>query len=262
MLLWLLKLMISKNKIKLLRSLKLKKYREQYHSTILEGIRLIDESINCNVDIKNIWMTDDTIQNNPDLINKIKSKNINLDEITIENLKLISDTQNSQGAIAEINFKQYLDSKLSDINDNVVILDNISDPGNLGTILRTCAWYNIKNIILTSNTVDPFNFKSLRAGMGAHFYFDNIIINDNQSIIDFLIKNNFNILCADLSGDNIANISINGKWAILLGSEAHGVSEDFDKYRKISIPQFGEIESLNVSVACGIILERLLNHGQ
>ena len=252
--------MISKNKIKFLRSLKLKKYREEYHVTLLEGIRLIDESINCNIAIQNIWMTADSIESNPILVNKIKSKNITLDIIEIDDLKSISDTQNSQGAIAEINIKKYLDSKLDNINNNVVILDNISDPGNLGTIFRTCSWYNVRNIILSSNTVDPFNFKSLRSGMGAHFYFDSIVISDNKSIIDFLLQNDFNILCSDLKGDNIANVAIKNKWALVLGSEAHGASTEFNKYHKISIPKFGNIESLNVSVACGIILERLINN--
>ena len=140
--------MISKNKIKLLRSLKLKKYREQYQSTMLEGLRLIDESINFNADIQGIWMTDESIKSNQNFVDKIKSKNIKFDIIDSENLKSISDTNHSQGAIAEINISKYFNQQLLDIsNDNIVILDNISDPGNLGTIFRTCAWYNIKSII-------------------------------------------------------------------------------------------------------------------
>jgi len=253
--------MISKNRIKLLRSLKLKKYREQYHSTVLEGLRLIDESINCNADIQNIWMTDQSIENNQNFVDKIKLRKINFDIINNSDLKLISDTKNSQGIIAQINLKKYFNSQLLNIRNNcTVVLDNISDPGNLGTIFRTCAWYNIKDVILTDNTVDPFNFKSLRSGMGSHFSFDNIIIDNNKSIIDFLENNNFNILCADLNGEKISSDLTNNKWALILGSEAHGISIDFKNYHKITIDKFGEIESLNVSVACGIILERLINN--
>ena len=253
--------MISKNKIKLLCSLKLKKYREQHHKCILEGIRLIEESINFNADIQTIWMTDETLKNNQKFIDKIKLKNIKFNIIDNEILKSISDTEHSQGAIAEININRYFNSQLSNIlNNNIVILDNISDPGNLGTIFRTCAWYNIKSIILTSSTVDPFNFKSLRAGMGAHFYFDNIIMDSNKVILDFLNNNKFDILCADLEGENISEMEINNKWALILGSEAHGLSKDFDNYHKITIQKFGDIESLNVSIACGIILEKMINN--
>jgi len=253
--------MISKNKIKLLRSLRLKKYREQYQSTILEGLRLIDESINFNADIHGIWMTDESIKSNQNFVEKIKSKNIKLDIINNEDLKLISDINHSQGAIAQINTNKYFKQQFSDIfNNSIVILDNISDPGNLGTIFRTCAWYSIKSIILGANTVDPFNFKSLRAGMGAHFYFDNIIMGNNKAILEFLNNNQFDILCADLKGENISEITMNNKWALILGSEARGISKDFKDCRKITIQKIGKIESLNVSVACGIILESVMNH--
>ena len=220
--------MISKNKIKLLRSLKFKKYREQHQSTLLEGLRLIDESINFNVDIKNIWMTDESMNSHQSFVNKIKAKHIEFDIIDNNDLKLISNTSHSQGVIAEINISKYFNQKFSDVsNNNIVILDNISDPGNLGTIFRTCAWYNIKSIILSSDTVDPYNFKSLRAGMGSHFYFDNILMSDNTSILEFLNNNQFDILCADLEGENISKMKINNKWALVLGSESHGISRDF-----------------------------------
>ena len=108
--------MISKNKIKLLRSLKLKKYREQHQSTMLEGLRLIDESINFNADIQGIWMTDESIKSNQNFIDKIKSKNIKFDIIDSEDLKSISDTNHSQGAIAEINISKYFNQQLLDIS--------------------------------------------------------------------------------------------------------------------------------------------------
>ena len=97
----------------------------------------------------------------------------------------------------------------------------------------------------------------MRAGMGAHFYFNHIIIDNNQSIIDFLDADKFNMYCADLKGKDISKINVNQKWAIILGSEAHGISPSFQNYDKITIKRSGKIESLNVSVACGIILDQL-----
>jgi TrmH family RNA methyltransferase len=96
--------------------------------------------------------------------------------------------------------------------------------------------------------------------MGAHFYFDDIIIDTDKSIINFLTIENFNTYCADLNGKDIAVVNSNQKWAVILGSEAHGISKSFQSYDKITIKKWGEIESLNVSVACGIILDRFKNN--
>ena len=107
--------MISKNKIKLLRSLKFKKYREQHQSTLLEGLRLIDESINFNVDIKSIWMTNESMNSHQNFVDKLKTKNIDFDIIDNKDFKLISDTNHSQGVIAEINISKYFNQKISDV---------------------------------------------------------------------------------------------------------------------------------------------------
>jgi len=248
--------MISKNKIRLLRSLKLKKNREQNQKTILEGVRLIDETINSSTCINSVFIIKEMLNSNKKLIDKIKRHHIPLDIITQDDLNEISDTQHSQGIIAEVQICYSDIGNLSADTGNIIILDNISDPGNLGTILRTCAWYGIKSIILTSGTVDPFNFKSIRAAMGAHFYFDDIIIDTDKSIINFLKIENFNTYCADINGKDISEVNSNQKWAVILGSEAHGISKSFQSYDKITITKWGEIESLNVSVACGIILDR------
>jgi len=251
--------MISKNKIKYLCSLKQKKFRGQHHATILEGFRLIDEAINFNADIQSIWVVKDKLKDNLQFINKIKSKNIFLDIINDKDFKLISDTKNSQGFIAEVSTKKYSNNFLLDSKaNNIVILDNISDPGNIGTILRTCAWYGIKSIIFTSNSSDPFNLKCIRSGMGSHFYFDHLHSIDNKDLNNYLNNHNYKVLCADLGGTDISTLNIAGKWALILGSEAHGVSNDFNHFEKITICKQGDIESLNVSVAAGIILNTLI----
>ena len=250
--------MISKNKIKLLRSLRLKKYREQNKKTILEGARLIDEAINSDAQIDSVFATREILNANKSLAEKIQSYHIPLDIINQDDLNGISDTQHSQGIIAVVKTRSFtIADSPNGLTDHIIILDNISDPGNLGAIFRTCSWYGIKSIVIASGTVDPFNFKSMRSGMGAHFYFNHIIIDNNQSIIDFLDTEKFNIYCADLKGEDISKVNVNQKWAIILGSEAHGISPSFQNYDKITIKRSGKIESLNVSVACGIILDQL-----
>ena len=98
--------------------------------------------------------------------------------------------------------------KILEINDNLVIIDGISDPGNLGAIFRTAAWYNIQSIILTSDCVDPFNLKCLRSGVGAHFYFQNIVNAKREDVIKFLGNNNYDIYCADLNGIILSDVKL------------------------------------------------------
>ena len=251
--------MISKNKIKLLRSLQLKKNRLTSKLTIIEGLRIIDEAINLNTEITQIYYVSKFFEKNKSLLTKIDLNGIPHDTIELKDLKEIADTNNPQGIIAVVNIKKYLDSKLTNTNENYVILDKISDPGNLGTILRTCAWYGINQIVLMPESVDPFNLKCLRSGMGAHFNFKYINYSDYDKIISFLEKNNYNILCSNLTGSDVSKISVKGKWALVLGSEAHGINLLFEKFNNITISKKGSIDSLNVSVATGILLDRLIN---
>tara|TARA_Y100000588_G_scaffold190035_1_gene203903 strand:+ start:1704 stop:2471 length:768 start_codon:yes stop_codon:yes gene_type:complete len=254
--------MISKNKVKFLRCLTNKKYRLKNKKVFLEGRRLVDEALNSLVNFETIWLTKSAFENsmNAELINKIRTKKILLDEISNIDLHDLSDTENSQGIIAEIDINKFITSSLDDItNDNLLILDGISDPGNLGTIFRTAAWYNIQSIILTSDCVDPFNLKCLRSGVGAHFYFQNIVNAKREDVIKFLGNNNYDIYCADLNGIILSDVKLKNKWAVILGSEAHGLNPDFNIYNKVTIKKHGNIESLNASVACGIILDKFVS---
>ena len=254
--------MISKNKIKFLRCLEIKKYRTKHQKAFLEGKRLIDEAINARANLETVWLTEKALNNysNQNLVAKIKSHKILCESISEDDLNIISNIEASQGIIAEISISKYLGSKITDIKDsNILILDGISDPGNLGTIIRTCSWYNIKFIILSSDCVDPFNLKCLRAGMGAHFYLTNIINAKRKEIIEYLDYNAYDVCSASLEGNNLLEFNPNNKWAVILGSEAHGLHDDFHIFNKITIAKHGKIESLNASVACGIILDRLVN---
>ena len=246
--------MISKNQIKYLSSLSVKKNSQKHQKVLLEGYRLIEESIKAGADIEHIYITENSK-------NKISTKvleSIDYDIISEIDLKKISDTKNSQGIIAIANVKKYYLNTLDQLNKkSVVILDGIHDPGNLGTIFRTCVWFGIKSIILTSSSIDPFNLKCMRSGVGAHFYLDNIISENENEIVHYLNNKNYNMIAADLKGDKIDTIDTTNKWALVLGSEAHGLSSLFEKFQKVTIARKGNLESLNVSIACGIIVNQL-----
>ena len=140
--------------------------------------------------------------------------------------------------------------------DKWIYLDKISDPGNMGTLIRSCAWFGIKNIALSPKCADPYNPKSIRAAMGAHFV---VTIYTNTDLSIF--KKTHKIIAADLRGENASTYEFPNKCVLVLGSEAHGISnqnlgyiEDF-----IFINKLGSGNSLNVSTAGSILIYLLMN---
>ena len=250
--------MIGQNTIKFIKSLNLKKNRQLNKKVILEGYRLIVESIHAGTKIDYIVINENFQR---ELLNIKEFENQNIKSASKSNFNKISNTTNSQGIIAIADVKKYFNQTLENIKkEKIIILDGIQDPGNLGTILRTCVWYGIKSIILTSNTIDPFNLKCIRSGMGAHFYLNNIVQDNHINVLKFLKNNYKTIYIADMKGNNLEKIKPNTNWALILGSEAHGVNDDFKQFKHITINKIGQLESLNVSVAAGIIINKLINN--
>ena len=251
--------MISKNRLKYLTSLKIKKHRNKANQVLIEGVRLIDESIKAGADIEFLYCTNQFMADYSDreFVKMIESSHIPIDKINNNDMDQLADSINHQGIIglANIkvgNYKEQLEC------DNQLILDSISDPGNLGNILRTSDWFGLKNIYLSDDCADPYNSKVIRSAMGAHFYID-IFQLDIVQHIQYLKENNFVIIAADLDGESIYDYNIPQKSAIILGNEAHGISDEICKLIdcKITIPKLGSIESLNVAMATGIILSHL-----
>ena len=244
--------MISKIEIKKIRSLNTKKGRDLHNLILIEGKRLIRQVLNSNYNINKVWITDDFNNKNNNLINQLGR--IPIDSISNQDLKKITATQNPSGIIG---IMEPPIGNIEKMNQNIIILDNISDPGNLGTILRTANWFGVYNIVLSEECVDLYNSKVVRSAMGAHFNM-NIASAKINNYIKQLQSKNFQIIAADIdTNHSIENLKlITNKWALLMGSEAHGLSKSVSSLinYKIKIPQIGKIESLNVSVACGIFL--------
>ena len=244
--------MISKAEIKRVRSLNTKKGRDLHNLILIEGKRLVEQIIKSNFRFTNIWITEDFKSNNASLINQLD--NVSIDLISEHDLKKIKVTQNSSGIIGIMKPPK---GNVQKINQRIIILDSVADPGNLGTILRTANWFGVRNIILSEGCVDQYNPKVIRAAMGAHFSM-NIVNAKIDTYIKNLQSKGFQIIAADLYTHNsIENFKLDtNKWALVMGSEAHGLSKSVSDLinHKIKIPQIGKIESLNVSVACGIFL--------
>ena len=251
--------MISNNEIKLLKSLSQKKYRYQHNCFLVEGSRIIEELMNSNYNIRKIWTTDNFLNDHPKIKKNIQDCDYSL--IDEKYFDRILNTQNPQHIMALLPINE-MDTQLQLSNKNVIILDEISDPGNMGSLLRSAAWYGIDSVLCSNNCVDIYNPKVVRSAMGAHFYISNLINIDLIETINMLKIEQYHIIGASLNGVHYKKMKVHREpWALILGNEAHGINEELYNImdQKVSIPQRGPIESLNVAIAGSILLDRLIH---
>ena len=242
--------------IKNVKKLKDKKYRDQENKFVVEGIKMLQEAINEHAKISKIVVCEDCINDgtiSQELLYEIAKYNCIY--ATEKVFQSITEVKNPQGILAVIE-KENGEEKISYEEDVIVVLDGIQDPGNLGTIIRTLDSVNLKQIILSENTADPYNPKVVRSTMGA-IYRVNMIRSKN--IIDTLKnmkKHKYDVVVTSLQTDkNIYDIDYKNK-VIVIGNEANGVSKEVMELadQKVIIPMLGKTESLNAAVATGIIL--------
>ena len=234
--------MVTKNQIKFLKGLSLKKNRIKSKKIMVEGDKIIREFIDSDYKLDKVYSTD-----------PLKYHNYPSQKLSKKNLESISNLKSPNGDLAVFNL---IDKSIK--NERLyIVLDGINDPGNLGTIIRTCDWFGIDQIICSNNSVDCFNPKVIQSSMGSLsrvnvFYMD---------ILEFLNSKNIPIYGAVLNGKKLKNEIIDDG-IFVFGSESNGISEDiFKKIEfKIKIPKHGEAvktESLNLSVSLGIVLSKI-----
>ncbi len=242
--------------IKAIRKLKEKKYRDISNEYIIEGIKLIQEAIQEKAKIKTIVVCDDckTTGGIPnDILYEIAKYNCIYVNEKVFNL--ITDVSNPQGILAVIE-KNSSESEIDYKEDLIVVLDNIQDPGNLGTILRTLDSIGLKQIILSKESADGYSPKVVRSTMGAIFRVK-IIESDNlEKTIKEIKKHKFKVYATSLENSKSIYEVDYTKSAIIIGNEANGVSKTLLDIadERIKIPMLGKTESLNASVATGIVL--------
>ena len=242
--------------IKHIRKLKEKKYRDEYGEYIVEGIKLINEAIEEKQDVKKIIVCDNCNKSekiNQEAMYEVAKKDcVYVDEKVFNS---ITEVQNPQGILAVIG-KQNKEKEIDFSEDMIVVLDDIQDPGNLGTILRTVDSVGLKQIIVSKKSGDVFNSKVVRSTMGAIFRV-NVIESDNLvETIKQLKKHKFEVISTSLDTDKSMYDIEYKKTVIVIGNEANGVSKEIQEMsdKKIKIPMLGKTESLNASVATGIVL--------
>lgn len=243
--------MITKKTYKNIRSLKDKKIRYAQKKFTVEGVRLLQTILDENVPIECAVYTKEFYSKHLEFIKQINDKI--LFEVSEKEMKDLSNAITPSGILAITSFPLY--SNL-DLSKNLIYLDQISDPGNMGTILRTASWFGVDQVALSNNCIDPFNPKVIAAAMGSHFLLKFVGKEKIENLDEHLW------IGASLNGKKLPKLKeFKRKWVLAMGSEAHGISEKtMERLDKIyTIPRLGKGESLNVAVAMGIFLDKLVS---
>ena len=243
--------------IKHVKKLKEKKYRDLNNEFVVEGIKLVKEAIQEKAKIKQIIICEDceSTEIPKDLTYEIAR--FECIYVSKQVFNSITEVKNPQGILAVVSKNSSTNiTQIDYSNDIIVALDDLQDPGNLGTILRTIDSIGITQILVSKGTADCFNPKVVRSTMGAIFRVKIIECEDLKSTLKEIKKHHFKIMVTSLQTDNsIYDVDYNKK-VIVVGNEANGVEQEIQEMadEKIKIPMLGKTESLNASVATGIVL--------
>ncbi len=241
--------MLWKNTIKNIKSLHLKKFRNEDWLFLVEWQKSLQELLNSNLEIISLYITEEFFSKNRDILSE---KNYEI--ISIEELQKITTLQINTDWIAVV--KQLENKFLKSENDLVLVLDDIKDPWNLWTITRIADWYWITKIIASNNTVEFYNPKVIISTMWSFtrvklFYTD---------LVEYFSENKHKVYGAFLNWENIHKTTLEKSWYIIIWNESNGISWELENFvtNKITIPRFWAAESLNAWVATWIILDNFL----
>lgn len=243
--------MLSKNKIKLISSLKTKKFRDKHHLFVAEGDKIVMDLYGAGAKIDSLFATNQWLISNNIIANVVH-------EVSEKELKTISQLKTPSLVIALIQIPNEPTITPDIKNELILGLDDIQDPGNLGTIIRTAAWFGIRHIVCSKNTVDCYNSKVVQSTMGSIITM-NIIYTDLTQFIQHNKTDTWKVFGTFLSGENIYSETLPKCGMIIIGNEGKGISKQIEGNidTKLLIPDYAETnskpESLNAAIATAII---------
>lgn len=244
--------MLSKSKQKYLFSLHRKKIRQNEGVFIAEGKKTIETLLQCNLEIIELFCLDDTAP-------FLKNYKGNCQIISSKELESISSYSNPDDGFAVVKIPETKFSKEINTESYILFLDQINDPGNMGTIIRLADWFGIKSILINKGNTDPYQPKSVQSSMGA---IGNVKFYNVENSILGSLSEKFNIVSTKMDGENINDFNIPEKAVIVMGNEANGISDEVLSLSQefVSIPKFpgSQSESLNVAMSCGILLSHFI----
>ncbi len=240
-------------KLKLIRALTGRaKERREENAFVIEGVRLIEEAVLAGWKFRFVLYSDGLTERGRNLVNVLTAQGVEVDEVAGDLLQKLSDTETPQGILAVLQFSEI---PIPDSLDFILVLDQIRDPGNLGTLLRSAAATGAQAVLLPPETTDAFAPKVLRAGMGAQFRLP--VHSMTWGEIEQMSKSaNLQIYLGDVHGRSCWETDLRQPLALIIGGEAEGASEEARKLtpQKISIPMSGNVESLNAGVAGSVLM--------
>ncbi|MGC9402125.1 RNA methyltransferase [Vibrio genomosp. F10 str. 9ZC157] len=237
--------MISKNQLKLVRALSQKKQRKALGLFLVQGEKNVLELINSSLTTQHIFATAEFLAAHTHQLEGFDCVEASLDELT-----KASTLKSNNAAIAVVETPK---AEIPLAKGMMIALDGVSDPGNLGTIIRVADWYGIKHIVASIDCADPYNPKTISATMGSFARVQVTLVD----LPAYLEGANLPVYGAFLEGESIHETVFKPEGILLMGSESHGIRSEAAPLvtDKITIPSFGEAESLNVAMASGIILD-------
>jgi TrmH family RNA methyltransferase len=245
--------LISKSDIKYIQSLAHKKFRDEERLFIVEGVKMVEELIStASENIERVFAIKNWVQR--------QLPNLVANELTVvieeHELAKISQHKTPNEVLALVKIPKFQNEYKTD-NAITLVLDQIQDPGNLGTIIRTCDWFGINQIVCSLDTVDNYNPKVIQSAMGSILHVEVLY----SSLPTFLSTvQDIPIYAAVLNGKSIHDIAVAKPSLVLIGNESNGISKEVLAFatEKITIPKLGQAESLNAAIASGIIISALL----
>jgi len=233
--------MLTKNQIKLIHSLKQKKFRISHKMFVVEGVKVVGEFLNSKYELVKVFSCDEVY----------RKYGSNFIEVSFEELSKISNFAAASKVLAIFKIPSSIPVDWTGL---VLALDSINDPGNLGTIIRLCDWFGINDLVCNETTVDCYNPKVVQSSVGSHARV-NITYLDLESVLSEL-KPCYGTF---MDGNSVYDHKLSEKGVVVLGNEANGISKEIEALIdiRLSIPRFGDnkkTESLNVANAAAIIL--------
>lgn len=246
---------LSKSKLKFFASLQLKKFRQSEQLYLAEGKKVLEEALKSGLLPELVVVREDLLPSFDKLLESLPKDRLLL--ASAKDLSRLSSQKNPEGISSIFPFPEapryYFGPAETPPQGPALLLHQVRDPGNLGTLIRTADWFGFKTIVCSTDCAELFNPKVIRSSMGSAF---RLQIHYYEDFNDFLSAQASQIWVADMDGNNPRKLELPQRPYILLGNEAKGIPEEIknlDGLESISIPQNGAAESLNVAIAGGIL---------
>lgn len=240
------------------KKLNIRKYRQEDNEFLIEGIRFVEEAVAAGADIRYCLISESLKGDRVSaLLDKMHDKRIDVYTVEDELMSEICDTKNPQGIAAVVKRHELSAEEVIKGSTFLIIIDRLQDPGNLGTIIRTAHAAGVDGIIISEGTVDPYSPKVLRSTMGSIFRLPLAECGDIPGVIKSIKASGFAVYASSPDGANpYYDENYISKTAIIVGNEANGIENEVIEQSDVlvKIPMPGECESLNASVACGILI--------